>query len=156
MEPGQSNRHTRDRGGCYSTAGSKWPWNPRHGCCSNHRIWTQREYLPMALTELWRTPSPSSSFLEGVTLQQLPRRVCALSFRHEGAESLMESCEIRFHEVVAFRCTYLPALTVEMIQSAYDKLMDMDTTSWLVEVNAVLVSTGMTAPLRHLRICFDD
>lgn len=110
----------------------------------------------MAISELWQIPSPSSSFLEGVAFKILPKRTCSLSFKFEGANGDWESLELRFHEVVALKCTYLPALTVQMIQSAYDKLVDVGDSSWLAEARAVHRQANEGAPLRHLRISFDD
>jgi len=110
----------------------------------------------MALTELWHTPSPSSGFLEGVALQILPHRVCVLSFRYEGANAGWEKGELRFLEVAAYKCTYMGALTVEMVESAYDRLVDMGSTQWLLEAITAQAARGGSAPLRHLRICFDD
>ena len=106
------------------------------------------------MTELWKTPSPSSGFLEGVAFKVLPRRTCVLSFQFEGANGGWETCELLFHGVAAFKCTYLPALTAEMIQSAYDKLVAIESTSWLRDANSV--RRLEPTPLRHLRICFDD
>src|SRR5262245_54908170 len=108
------------------------------------------------MTELWQTPSPSSSFLEGVTFKLLPRRTCVLSFAYERASGGWETSELRFHEVVAFKCTFQPALTAEMIESAYDKLVDIGRSTWLDEAHQVRMPEGGGALLRHLRICFDD
>lgn len=105
-------------------------------------------------TELWEPPSPSSSFLEGVTFIDQPQRVCGLSFSYEKSDGDQETCELRFRDVVAYKCTYLPALTAQMIRSAYDKLVDVGSSEWLRE--AVGVSQDEGPPLRHLRICFDD
>jgi hypothetical protein len=110
----------------------------------------------MAMTELWKTPSPSSSFLEGVAFKILPKRTCVLSFSSEGASGGWKTFELRFREVAAFKCTYLPALTVEMIQSAYDNLVDMGSSAWLAEAKSVRTHASEGAPLKHLRISFDD
>jgi hypothetical protein len=94
--------------------------------------------------------------LEGVTFKILPRRTCVLSFTYEGASGAWETSELRFDEVAAFKCTFQPALTAEMIESAYDKLVDMGSSSWLDEANRARVPEGAGTVLRHLRICFDD
>jgi len=107
------------------------------------------------MSELWSAPSPSSGFLKEASLGILPQRSCILSFTFEGASGDPETCELRFREVVAFKCTYLPALTVEMIRSAYDKLVDVENSPWLAEARSVRTMEG-DASLRHLRICFDD
>lgn len=110
----------------------------------------------MAMTDLWMTPSPSSGFLEGVAFKVLPRRTCVLAFQYEGASGGWDSCELRFRDVAAFKCTYLPALPAEAIQSAYDKLVDVGSSEWLSEANLIRATAGKATPLRHLRICFDD
>jgi len=109
-----------------------------------------------ALTELWHTPGPSSGFLDGVALQILPGRVCVLSFRYEGTNTNWEKGELRFLGVATYKCTSMLALTVDMVESAYDKLVDMGSTPWLLEVATAVDARGGTAPLKHLRICFDD
>jgi hypothetical protein len=43
-----------------------------------------------------------------------------------------------------------------MVRSAYDKLVDMGSSQWLSEVNAVRAELRHTTSLKHLRICFDD
>jgi hypothetical protein len=110
----------------------------------------------MTQNELWFTPTPSSGFREGVVFAALPQRVCDLSFYYEGASGNWDGCVLRFNEVAAFKCTYMPALTSEMIESAYDKLIDMGNTAWLEEAALVQARRSRGVPLRHLRICFDD
>jgi hypothetical protein len=110
----------------------------------------------MAMKTLWQTPAPSSGFLEGVSFKVLPKRTCALSFQYESLEGQMETCELRFVGVEAFKCTYLTSLTVEMIESAYDRLVDLGASQWLHEVKDVFKTQGASPALKHLRICFDD
>jgi hypothetical protein len=109
--------------------------------------------LSMAMTELWKMPSPSSG-LEGVAFKELPRRTCVLSFQYEDPDGAFATCELHFHDVAALRCTYLPALTADLIRSAYDKLVEIRNSPWLSEANSV--RWDRPKPLRHLRICFDD
>jgi hypothetical protein len=106
------------------------------------------------MTELWKTPSPSSGFLEGVALKVLPKRSCVISFQFEDADGGWETCELLFRDVAAFKCTYLPALTAEMIQSAYDKLVEIESSVWLSDAKSVRRLEPIS--LKHLRICFDD
>jgi hypothetical protein len=107
----------------------------------------------MAMTELWKMPSPSSG-LEGVAFKEMPRRTCVLSFQYENRDGGFAACELRFHDVAALRCTYLPALTADMIRSAYDKLVEIRNSAWLREANSIRPDEPKL--LRHLRICFDD
>jgi hypothetical protein len=106
------------------------------------------------MTELWKTPSPSSGFLEGVAFKVLPGRTSVLAFQFEAANGGWETCELLFRDVAAFKCTYLPALTAEMIQSAYDRLVEFESSEWLSDANSVR-RVEPRSP-RHLRICFDD
>ena len=105
------------------------------------------------MTELWKMPSPSSG-LEGVAFKELPRRTCVISFQYEDLDGGFATCEVRFHDVAALRCTYLPALSADMIRSAYDKLVDIRSSAWLSEANSI--RPDEQGSLRHLRICFDD
>jgi len=105
---------------------------------------------------LWELPSPSSSFLEGTTFQTLPRRTCALVFEYEDPQTGANvKGDVRFLDVVAIKCTYLPALTAELIHSAYDKVVEITPSAWLTEVQTTTLADAM-GQLRHLRICFDD
>lgn len=103
---------------------------------------------------LWKCPSPSSSFRSGVAFKTLPKRSSVLIFEYEGPDDGWLRMELKFIEVVALRCTYLPALTAELIQSSYDSLVDMGLSPWLAEVLGD--HSGQLSGLRHLRICFDD
>ena len=42
---------------------------------------------------------------------------------------------LQFDNVVAFRCTYLPALTAEMITAGYGKLVDLGASVWLADTH---------------------
>jgi hypothetical protein len=106
------------------------------------------------MTELWKTPGASSGFLEGVAFKVLPGRTSVLSFQFEAANGGWETCELLFRHVAAFKCTYLPALTAEMVQSAYDRLVEVGSSSWLSEAHTARQREPIS--LRHLRICFDD
>ena len=86
----------------------------------------------------------------------LPRRACSLSFQFENSNGGFESCELIVLGVEAFKCTYMTSLTVEMIESAYDKLVDVGESDWLRASRNVNCATGTPASLKHLRICFDD
>jgi hypothetical protein len=105
---------------------------------------------------LWHTPSPSCGFVEEAALQVLPGRTCVISFTHEGRDDALETIALRFHDVVAFKVTYLHALPAEVIQTAYDRLVDVGQSPWLAEANAVAARSGDGVRRRHLRICFDD
>ena len=89
-------------------------------------------------------------------LDVLPNRECLLSFSYENFEGEFKPAAVLISGIEAFRCTYLTSLTVEMIESAYDRLVDMGESQWLREVKSAGDSSRHSASLKHLRICFDD
>lgn len=60
-----------------------------------------------------------------------------------------------FDGVEAVRITYHRACSEEMIR-AYDQLVEIEDSEWLVEVRSRVRAEGPKAPVRHLRIYFDD
>lgn len=107
------------------------------------------------LNMLWQSPAPSSGFLEGVVFQVLPQRACSLTFKYEDSEGAIKPYSLFIRGSEAFKCTYLTSLTAEMIDSSYDKLVDLGESPWLREVKAAGSAVERTK-LKHLRICFDD
>ena len=103
---------------------------------------------------LWQSPGPSSAYHP--KLVQYPKRILGIQFEFESEEGDLGACELKFLDVVAFKCTYLPALSAEMINSSYDKLVDMGRTDWLAEAQNLVNRKVHGAPKYHLRICFDD
>src|SRR5918998_1158433 len=89
--------------------------------------------MDMAQT-LWTLPVPSTALLEGVAFQKLLGRTCALLFSYEDDDIVQMS--LLFEHVEAFKCTYLSACTVEMVETAYDKVVDVGSTDWLTAVQA--------------------
>ena len=59
-----------------------------------------------------------------------------------------------FQRVEAYRCTYLTALTAEMIRTAYGQLVDLGHTAWLTELLGD--HSSPIENIRHFMICFDD
>jgi hypothetical protein len=103
-----------------------------------------------AVKTLWELPFPSSGS-GGSWFQEQMGRKCEIS---------IERCRLLFGGVEAFRITYLSSLTVEMINAAYDRVVDLGETAWLREC-ATLARPfwerhGETREFRHLMICFDD
>jgi hypothetical protein len=105
---------------------------------------------------LWELEVPSTSFLRGVRQETRPGRTLVLTFSYEGADEVPATTEMHFHAVAAFKCSFLPALASEAIESSYDRLVDMGETPWLLEVVATATRRKMPANLKHLRITFDD
>lgn len=105
---------------------------------------------------LWTMPVPSSGNLESRELRILPKRVCEVCLGYEDGEGQFVNCILRFIDVEAFKCTYLALLSVEMIESAYDCLVDLGKSAWLSEAANQAQSLGRPLDLRHLRLCLDD
>jgi len=105
---------------------------------------------------VWQSPAPSSGFLRGVNLHTRPQREIALSFEFEDADEEMRKAELSFKDVVHYRTTYLAALRAEVIDEAYDRLVDLSESTELREVIAATQANGKGTDYRHYRVCFDD
>ncbi len=92
---------------------------------------------------IWKTPFPSSWGVETRLLQE-PKRTLRLEILDRTGEH--ENCQITFHDVLAYKCTYLPALTKEMSALAYDKLVSVPADRLDIE----------SASHNCFVICFDD
>lgn len=112
------------------------------------------KYNRSEIKVLWELPTPSSGFSD-VTLKELPSRCCYLKL---GAsyENDLKCNTLILNGIEAYKCTYMYALTLDMIETSYDKLVDMGRTEWLVEVEKLVAEETDSLELRHLRICFDD
>jgi hypothetical protein len=104
---------------------------------------------------LWKSPHPSSGFLNGVALEMLPARACDLVFQYENEVGCLFTVALHFYNVVAFRCAYLPALSTDDLSGSYDQLIETDESDWLTQAADVMTNTGVSARLRHFQICFD-
>lgn len=108
----------------------------------------------MTAKTIWELPVPPTAIVRGPDFSVLPRRGTKLEFSIEGPAAKETTVTLRFDDVVAYRCTYLPALTATMVEAAYGKLVDLGATNWLTEVQRVI--RPLNPLLRHLMICFDD
>jgi hypothetical protein len=62
-----------------------------------------------------------------------------------------------FGGVEAFRCAYYYAVSADMIEIAYDRVVDLEATTWLSEIEGRLASARqINYGLRHLVVYFDD
>lgn len=105
-------------------------------------------------------PVPSSALTRGPSFSVLLKRECEISFYSESDDGEKKS-SIVFEDVEAFKCTRMPARSVEMINTAYDKLVQLEGSQWLMEVktnSADYYAKRQATPkeLKHLMICFDD
>lgn len=109
---------------------------------------------------LWEMPVPSSALTRGPIFAALLKRECELSFYFERGDGEKKT-GIIFDGVEAYKCTHMTARSVDMINTAYDKLVRIDDSPWLAEVKAnsyEYYAKRQPTPreLRHLMICFDD
>ncbi|MBL9171545.1 MAG: hypothetical protein JNN07_27685 [Verrucomicrobiales bacterium] len=108
---------------------------------------------------LWEMPVSSSALTRGPNFSILLKRECELSFYVE-ADDGDKKAGIVFDGVEAYKCTHMTARSVEMIHSAYDKLVRLEDSSWLTEVkanSAEYYAKRQLTPkeLQHLMIRFD-
>ena len=106
-------------------------------------------------------PVPATALTRGPVFAQLPKRQCEISFHIESEDGGEKRVAVVLEGVEAYKCTHLSSLSAEMINSAYGKLVRLDSTPWLAEVsnlyNSYCTSAKQTPKeLRHLMICFDD
>ena len=105
-------------------------------------------------------PGPPTAITRGPTFAHLLRRECELAFYIED-EFGDRKQSLVFFGVQAYKFTHLAALSVEMIEIAYGRLVDLIDSAWLEEVSRRATKyynlrNRVTSPLRHLAICFDD
>ena len=109
---------------------------------------------------LWTLPVPSS----GLTREpyfSVSGRGCELAYYVETEDGDRKET-LTFEGVEAFKCTYLTACTIEMVKTAYDRVVRMDHSPWRAEVKKSrdLFYQNYPKPpkeeLQHLMIFFDD
>src|SRR4051812_40611467 len=81
-------------------------------------------------TSIFELPFPSSG-TAGARFQKGLGRACELSIDGEDENAEPIRVSLKFEGVEAFRCTYLSSLTVELIKTAYDQVVDLGDTDWL-------------------------
>jgi hypothetical protein len=90
------------------------------------------------VSSVWKTRAPSTAFLEGERFEKLADGNCVLSFEYEGENDEIVRGRLLFDGVEAFRFTCLNACTAEMVNIAYDKLVDIGQSEWLTSVSEQL------------------
>jgi hypothetical protein len=106
---------------------------------------------------IWALPLPSTNIGQNPSIAEIRYRDHDLIFsllNEDGEE--YQYC-LTFKGVEAYECTYLTSCSVEMIRTAYDKLIDCGRTNWLIELEEISsrVSNSETK-LHHYRIFFDE
>lgn len=114
------------------------------------------------LTVLWDFPSTMA--ITEKRFLELPRRRCLLSLTFEQDDGTLRAIQLVFEDVEAFKCTHRFACTQEMIESAYERVVDLGETDSLLKVKEPIIQFGLEAlgkykknpaTLRHVRVCFD-
>ena len=117
-----------------------------------------REYQPVTSSSLpvtlWTLPFPSSGLMD-TTLIVLGGRECSVVMRDEPDEQ--KPLTIVFSGVLSVLFTYIESMNYMAVRVAYDKLVDLGSTSWLHDAKEALNRHGeSSANVRHLGILFDD
>ena len=79
-----------------------------------------------------------------------------MRYQYEGDDAVI-SQKMIFDGVEAFRCAYYRAVSADMIKIAYNRVVDLETTAWLSEIEDRLgYESKNNGSLRHLAVYFDD
>jgi hypothetical protein len=102
-------------------------------------------------------PVPSTSFVRGPSFEKLGGRRCSLGYDYETKEAdALVTETILFAGVEGFKCTYYTSNSAEVFE-AYDRIVDLGTTRWLMTISHHLESNGGSAKeLKHFALFFDD
>ena len=107
---------------------------------------------------LWSLPLPAGCITRGVRLEERKGREIVLSFDYEedDVEGTIRHCELKFQSVVHFRTTYLPALTLEMVSTSYNDVVELQSSDILSDVVVSMSEDVKPRNYKHYRITFDD
>lgn len=121
------------------------------------------DLVKKTVTLPWQLPVPSTSFVEGPRFQ--PGGTSVLDWTYEADSEFVAgptrgiiAQSLCFSGVVAYTCIYDVLCGQELITKAYDKLMDLGETKWLLDLRCVSESVhfGEGKSLKHLAIFFDQ
>jgi hypothetical protein len=74
---------------------------------------------------LWEMPGPSSARTRGLYLVDIGKRRCELGYYVEADDGGDRKAGIYFNGVEAYKCTYMTACGVKVINTAYDKIVQL-------------------------------
>jgi hypothetical protein len=109
---------------------------------------------------LFEMPVPSYTLLPGgptIPMESGRRFVVRCDF--ENIESgRRERLSLVFDGIEAFKQTNYLACDIELIQKAYERVVDLGESEWLLKVRSNLAASRASTPgdLRHVGIFFDD
>jgi hypothetical protein len=116
-----------------------------------------------SITLPWELPVPSTSFVSGPELKD--GRTSVLSWAYEGDSEFVKPPQdgmvhqaLTFEGVVAFRCTFNLFCGSDIINIAYNKLVDLGETEWLISLKGASQRhhIGASESLKHVAIFFDE
>jgi hypothetical protein len=106
---------------------------------------------------VWTMPIPSTNAEREPYISKTGYRDYELKFFLVDDDDQECTFSISFKGVESYKCTYLTSCSVELITTAYDKLVDCGKTDWLVEVEEISERVSrLKKDLHHYRIFFDD
>jgi hypothetical protein len=108
--------------------------------------------------DLWKLPVAPTALIKSPSFVKLLKRQCEISMEFEGSNGIVRVA-LTFEGIEVFKCTYPSSCTAEMINTAYGKLVRLESTPWLTQTQKVLSDRRLSRPLeelQHLMICFDD
>jgi hypothetical protein len=109
------------------------------------------------ITIIWTLPIPSTNIGSEPCIREIRYRDHDLKFSLIDEDGKEYEYLIRFEGVEAYKCIYLTSCSVEIIKTAYDKLIDCGRTDWLIESEEISERVGnLRKELHHYRIFFDE
>ena len=104
---------------------------------------------------LWTSPV-AATVLRDPELIQLPGRSFELRIKYTFGRATQVAV-LRFTGVQAVKITYLFALTSQMVDLAYARVVDVGDSPWFSDISRLVEKSDPDPkPLRHAMILFDD
>ncbi|WP_337268701.1 hypothetical protein [Oryzifoliimicrobium ureilyticus] len=102
-------------------------------------------------------PNAPTSLYDGPVLKDEGGREFSLRFSFENEDGEIEKMAFRFPNVWAYKCNFLFALDRKLMKLSYGRLVSLDATSWLAEIDYQDGQYGASAAeLKVFAITFDD
>lgn len=105
---------------------------------------------------VWKMQGPSTGLIREPKMFVMSQRSSCLWWVAEEETGGGRNEALVFTGIEAYRCTYLLAYSVELLNATYDTLNDLGHTPFLSEITARLKGRTNIEELRHFAISFDD
>jgi hypothetical protein len=106
---------------------------------------------------VWELPCTDGEITTGPTWKELPGRQHVVSVFFENDQFTESEARLVFDNVLCCRCTYHTCVTGEMFDSAYGKVVVIEPSEWIAQLDATRgVGNPGSQKLHHFMICFDD